>query len=159
MSFVSSETARPFTEPEQAFIMATLNDPRSFGCKWRRTPPGTVPDWRITLERQSRIDALGVPLTGLSVTIMGRSPPITLFSYENWTRVPSPVQFVYSRPAYRTYLLLHECGHALGLGHTTTCGAGGLAPVMMQQTRGLRGCVPNVWPLPSERGPCSSRRS
>ncbi len=48
---------------------------------------------------------------------------------------------------YRRYVILHEVGHWLGLGHRSFCGAGNKAAVMMQQSKSLEGCEANVWPL------------
>ncbi len=48
---------------------------------------------------------------------------------------------------YRRYVVNHEVGHWLGLGHTDFCGRGDRAAVMMQQSKGLQGCEANVWPL------------
>lgn len=138
---VASTSARAFTDTECDFIMSVLNDERSWGPRFVWSV-ALEADWLITLERQSEIDRLpGVK--GLSVTYMGR-PRMTAFSYENWMRVPQAVADVYTRSQYRTYLVLHEAGHMLGLDHAVC--RGGPAPVMVQQTRGLGACKPNVWP-------------
>ncbi len=52
---------------------------------------------------------------------------------------------------YRHYVVNHELGHWLGLGHAGCPGRGRPAPVMQQQSKGLGGCVATVWPTPAER--------
>lgn len=47
---------------------------------------------------------------------------------------------------YRSYLVNHEVGHFLGLGHVGCPKQGAHAPVMMQQSIELGGCLPNAWP-------------
>lgn len=47
---------------------------------------------------------------------------------------------------YRAEVVNHEVGHELGFGHVGCQAAGRRAPVMMQQSKGLDGCVANPWP-------------
>lgn len=68
-----------------------------------------------------------------------------------WVR--GAVAYAGNLPAYRTYVINHEVGHALGRDHLPCPKAGALAPVMMQQTLGLTtegvgSCRPNAFPYP-----------
>lgn len=54
------------------------------------------------------------------------------------------------RRAYRNLVVNHETGHWLGFGHAGCPRRGALAPVMMQQSKGIGACRFNPFPLLSE---------
>lgn len=70
-----------------------------------------------------------------------------LINYTNWMTCG---RSTLSRDRYRTYVINHEVGHALGLDHAKCAGAGKHGSVMMQMTRGpahIHPCIENEWPL------------
>ncbi|MFF0266232.1 DUF3152 domain-containing protein [Kribbella sp. NPDC004536] len=129
-----------------AAIHKTLTDPRGWQAlhpvSFERTDKPDA-DLRIILATPTLTDKLCLPLdTGGEVSC--RVEDRVVLNAKRW---------IYAIPAYngnvdlyRSYLVNHEVGHALGHGHSTCTAPKTPAPVMMQQTKGLAGCLPNAWP-------------
>ena len=83
----------------------------------------------------------GVPYTSCRVT--GKA----IINLDRWRgSAPTYLQARAGLATYRRYVINHEVGHEFGHRHEGCPKAGGPAPVMVQQTLRLRGCVPNSWP-------------
>jgi hypothetical protein len=129
-----------------AAVDATLGDPRSWtrGGEWsfQRVSSGT-PDFVITLASPDTTDRLCLPLDTQGYTSC-RIDNMVVVNLARWMlAVP---EFEGELATYRLYVVNHEVGHRLSQGHVGCPGPGKLAPVMQQQTLGLKGCTPNPWP-------------
>jgi hypothetical protein len=107
---------------------------------------GTSYRFTVTLASPATTNRLCYPLrtVGIYSCFNGTRPVIN-----DWRWRHGASTYAGRLSAYRTYVVSHEVGHALGYRlHRATCLASGLAPVMMQQTKWLLGCRRNPWPYP-----------
>lgn len=134
-----------------AAVERVLFDPRGWAgsgrMSFQRVSSGPV-SFRVTLASPRTTDRLCSPLDtgGIYSCWNGARAVLNAMRWND-----GAASYRGDLASYRTYMVNHEVGHGLGHGHTTRCGAGGLAPVMMQQTKSLYGCRRNPWPLQAER--------
>jgi hypothetical protein len=131
-------------------VDAALGDPRSWvgGGEYRlqRVPASRPARFTIYLATAATTARLCAPLPTNGYTSCRQGPRVVL-NLDRWmTSVPDYVQQGIPLATYRTYMINHEVGHALGHDHERCPGPGRPAPVMQQQTLGLRGCTANPWP-------------
>jgi Protein of unknown function (DUF3152) len=126
-------------------VFETLTSERGWGESesFRRVDSGPF-DFRVTLAGPNLTDELCLPHQTHGVYSCyesGRS----VINFMRWTKGADS----YGRDlrGYRTYLINHEVGHAIGYHAHESCPAPGEpAPIMMQQTKGVAPCTPNPWP-------------
>ena len=129
---------------------ATFDDPRGWrgsGVAFRRVASGGA--FRLVLSEASRVPSFS---SACSSEWSCRVGDYVVINQTRWKHA-SPMwnQRGRSLRDYRHMVVNHETGHWLGHGHRYCSGLGALAPVMMQQSKGLSGCVPNPWPTAAER--------
>ncbi|MFD5624636.1 DUF3152 domain-containing protein [Streptomyces sp. NPDC127072] len=115
---------------------------------FRRVSGGT-PDFVVRLATPATVDEIcgryGLDTGGEVNCSVGKDVVVNL---RRWL-LATPV-YAKDVDAYRALIINHEVGHFLGHGHVTCPGPGEPAPAMMQQIKGMHGCVPNVWPYDTE---------
>ncbi len=133
------------TDQELArFVVDTLRDDRSWigrGAGFELLDEGG--DFTMIVALPADVDEMCAPLQTIGQYSCARNGWIAFNSLrwfgatDDW---PADLE------TYRRYLVNHEVGHyIIGPNHETCPGVGEVAPVMMQQTKGLDGCVPNGW--------------
>jgi uncharacterized protein DUF3152 len=129
-----------------AFVMTTLNDPRSWGhggtMTFARTSGPAQIVVRLASPETSAAECRPLVTGGRLSCSEGQYAILTSYRW-----FFGEIEFE-SLNQYRRYVVNHEVGHVLGHGHLHCPGAGRLAPVMQQQTKGVAPCEPNAWPFP-----------
>ncbi|MER7571288.1 DUF3152 domain-containing protein [Streptomyces sp. NPDC126514] len=133
-------------------VERVLADPRGWTADgrsaFRRVPSGPA-DFVVKVATPGTVDRIcgqyGLDTGGEYNCNVERNVMVNL---ERWL-LATPV-YAEDITAYRALIINHEVGHFLGHGHVGCPGPGEPAPAMMQQIKGLHGCVPNVWPYDEE---------
>lgn len=132
-------------------IAAILRDPRGWQAEQRVRFVPAAPEAaqiRFVLASPARVDRMCLPLRTLGY-LSCRQGRFVVMNAARWHgAMPHWDGALHD---YRAYLVNHETGHALGHRHRACPSFGALAPVMMQQTKSLRGCRGNGWPFPAPR--------
>ncbi|MDQ6850744.1 MAG: DUF3152 domain-containing protein [Actinomycetota bacterium] len=145
-----------------AMVQRVLSDPRSWsghGIALQRVGSGRV-DFHVSLTSAMTVRKycgydikVETSCYARAGTVAGLDANRVVLNDARWVRGSQPYKGHLN--AYRIYMINHEDGHALEHRHAHQCLPGGLAPVMMQQTFGLKSaengqqCRANAWPYPT----------
>jgi hypothetical protein len=136
-------------------VGTVLTDPRGWqakdGVRFVNVSPadaakGATVDLHITLASPDTTDKLCAPLETRGQVSCHNSGRVVL-NLRRW--VLGAEAYGSDVAQYRIYLVNHEVGHGIGHAHAYCGGKGKVAPVMMQQTYGLKGCT--AWPWPTAK--------
>ena len=127
----------------------TFDDPRGWrgaGIEFRRVPRGGA--FTLVLSEARFLPSFSSVCSTMWSCRVGR---YVIINQERWKHAsPAWNAANLALRDYRHMVVNHETGHWLGLGHAGCPGPGRLAPVMMQQSKGLQGCRFNPFPTAGE---------
>lgn len=135
-------------EPEEiaAIVDATLADQRGWVATGRSFQRKPTADLRVRIATPRTVDRLCAPLLTRG-ELSCRNGNLILVNAKRWN---IGIEAYRRIDDYRTYLINHEVGHAIGYGHRSCPSPGEPAPVMQQQTKSMQSCRPNAWPTNTE---------
>lgn len=139
-----------------AQVDGVLAHPRGWtadgGAGFQRVAPGSDHDFVVQIATPGTVDricgAYGLDTGG---EVNCRVDDKVVVNLRRWV-LATPV-YEDDVAGYRALIINHEVGHFLGHGHQGCPGQGAPAPVMMQQIKGMHGCLPNVWPFDADGRP------
>ncbi|HEY7008254.1 MAG TPA: DUF3152 domain-containing protein, partial [Jatrophihabitantaceae bacterium] len=133
------------TQQFASMVQKTLADPRSWsghGVSLQRVDSGPI-NFHVSLTSSMTVRqycGYDIHVETSCYAQAGSASGVTVnrvvLNDSRWVRGAAP--YVGDLNAYRIYMINHEDGHAMGHQHAHECLPGGLAPVMMQQTFGLK---------------------
>jgi hypothetical protein len=130
----------------EARVAATYADPRGWVRAHRRFQQvASGGDFTVVLAEAKYLPTYS---STCSVKYSCRVGSNVIMNQDRW-RLGSSV-FPGTITQYRQMVTNHETGHWIGSHHLYCGPAGGPAPVMQQQSKGMQGCTPNAWPLRAE---------
>ena len=136
-------------EQQARFVQQVLDDPRSWRgsgrVRFRLVSSPQRASVRAYIATPRTTDRLCAPLRTRGEVSCQNGNRVVL-NARRW--VHGAKSYGKAVQQYRRYLVNHEFGHLLGRQHVGCRGSGKRASVMMQQTKGLRGCRANPWPAP-----------
>lgn len=136
----------------RAKVAETLNSTKGWGqiLAFKETKANEKADLEIILSDAAHLAATPGCSAELSCTNWSNQVIINDLRWREGTSASRAAGM--STRDYQHMVINHEVGHWLGhYNHEASCPNGGPAPIMLQQSTGLRGCDSfNAWPLKSE---------